>query len=93
MKKTSLGLGSVMMMAALSLTACGGADEGELAKEYCELARDANDAVESGDAEKAADAAQALTDWAEENKDATGDADKFADAVKDECSDVSPNLP
>lgn len=91
MKKTTLGLGSMMLAAALSLTACGGSEE-ELAKEYCELAKDANEAAESGDADKVAEATKALTDWAEENKDARGDEDKFTDAVKEECGDIA-NLP
>ncbi|KRB78007.1 hypothetical protein ASE01_07485 [Nocardioides sp. Root190] len=93
MKKTTLGLGSIVLVAAFSLSACGGSDEGELAKEYCELVKDANAAAESGDTDKVAEATKALTDWAEENKDAKGDGDKFADAVKDECGDDAPALP
>lgn len=91
MKKTTLGLGGIMLAAALSLTACGGSEE-ELASEYCKLAKDANDAVEAGDTEKAAEASEALLEWAEENKDVKGDEDKFTDAVKDECGDIA-NLP
>lgn len=91
MKKTTLGLGSIVLAAAFSLTACG-ANEEDLAKEYCDLAKDASAAAESGDPEKVADATKALTDWLEENKDVEGDEDKFTDAVKDECADVA-NLP
>ncbi|GAA1527660.1 hypothetical protein [Nocardioides humi] len=93
MKKTTLGLGSIVLAAAFSLTACGGADEGKLAKEYCELAKDASDAAASGDADKAEKAAKALTDWAEKNKDARGDGEEFAKAIKEECGDLSPSLP
>ena len=93
MKKTTLGLGSIVLAAAFSLTACGGADEGELAKEYCELVKDANEATESGDTAKMEEASKALLDWAEENKDAKGSEDEFTDAVKDECGDIAPALP
>lgn len=88
MKKTTLGLGSIVLAAAFSLTACG-TNEGELAKEYCDLVKDANAAAESGDADKVAEATKALTDWAEENKDVKGDEDEFTDAVKDECGDIA----
>lgn len=91
MKKTTLGLGSLMLAAALSLTACG-TDEGELAKEYCDLLKDSTEAAESGDAAKVEEATKALTDWIDENEDKRGDADAFEDAVKDECGDIA-NLP
>lgn len=87
MKKTTLGLASIALAAAFSLTACGGADEEKLAKEYCELAKDAQDAAKSGDADKAKKASDALLKWADDNKDVKGDEDKFTDAVKDECGD------
>jgi len=91
MKKTTLGLGSLMLAAAFSLSACG-TDEGQLAKEYCDLLEDSTKAAESGDADKVADATKELTDWLEENKDVKGDEDEFTDAVKDECGDIA-NLP
>ncbi|KRC51423.1 MULTISPECIES: hypothetical protein [unclassified Nocardioides] len=93
MKKTTLGLGSIVLAAALSLSACGGADEEKLAKEYCGLAQDAQDAVKSGDAAAAEKASKALLDWAEDNKDAKGSEDEFLDAVKKECPDVASTLP
>lgn len=89
MKKTTLGLGSIILAAAFSLTACG-TDEGELAKEYCELLQDVTDATESGDVDKAKEASDALVKWADDNKDVEGDEDAFTDAVKDECGDLSP---
>ncbi|MBM0124110.1 hypothetical protein [Pimelobacter simplex] len=92
MKKTTLGLGSIVLAAAFSLTACGGADEGKLAKEYCELAKDAQEAAESGDTDELQKASDALLKWAEDNKDEKGDEKEFTDAVKDECGDVA-NLP
>lgn len=88
MKKTTLGLGTLMMAAALSLTACG-TDEGELAKEYCDLAKDIKAAGDSKDADKLNDATDALNDWIKENEDKKGDPDEFTDAVKDECGDVA----
>ncbi|GAA4815789.1 hypothetical protein ACFQ0K_07430 [Nocardioides caeni] len=88
MKKTALGLGSMLLVASFSLSACG-TDEGELAKEYCDLAQDAQDAAESGDAGKIEDATKALTDWLEDNKDVEGDEKEFTDAVEDECGDLS----
>lgn len=88
MKKTTLGLASVVLAAAFSLTACG-TNEGELAKEYCDLLKDVNAATESGDADKLADASKAVTDWLEENKDVKGDEDEFADALKEECGDLA----
>ena len=91
MKKTTLGLGSLMLAAALSLTACG-TDEGQLAKEYCDLLEGSTKAAESGDADEIAEANKELTDWLEENKDVKGDEDEFTDAVKDECGDIA-NLP
>ncbi|NYI46017.1 ABC-type glycerol-3-phosphate transport system substrate-binding protein [Nocardioides aromaticivorans] len=91
MKKTTLGLGAIALAAALSLTACG-TDEGKLAKEYCDLLKDATSAADSGDTAKAAEASKALTDWLEKNKDVKGDEDEFTDAVKDECGDIA-NLP
>jgi hypothetical protein len=93
MKKTTLGLGSIVLVAAFSLTACGGTDEGELAKEYCGLVKDLNAATEAQDAEKVTEASKALTDWADENKDVEGDEDEFKDAVEDECGDEAPDLP
>ena len=88
MKKTTLGLASIALAAAFSLSACG-TDEGELAKEYCDLLQDAADAAEEGDAEKAQKASEDLADWLEDNKDVEGDSDEFADAVKDECGDLA----
>lgn len=93
MKKTTLGLGSIVLAAAFSLTACGGADEGKLAKEYCGLLQDASDAAESGDVDKAQKASDALLKWAEDNKDVKGDEGEFAKAIKDECGDLSPAAP
>ncbi|MEV5001457.1 hypothetical protein [Nocardioides sp. LML1-1-1.1] len=92
MKKTTLGLASIALAATFSLTACG-ADEGKLAKEFCDLNKDLTAATKSGDADKVNKASKALTDWAEENKDVKGDEDKFTDAVKEECGDDVPNLP
>ena len=89
MKKRTFGLGAVALVASLSLTACGD-DVDSLASEYCghiEKIKDAGD-----DTDKLAKATMGLSDWAEENKDAKGDADDFAKAVKEEC-DVDPNDP
>ena len=88
MKKTTLGLASIALAAAFSLSACG-TDEGELAKEYCDLLQDSADAAESGDPEEVEDATKALADWLEDNKDVEGDSDEFEDAVKDECGDLA----
>lgn len=76
MKKTTLSLGALIMAAGLSLSACG-TDEGELAKEYCDIVEKAKD--------DPAKAAKEINDWVEENKDKKGDSDEFADAVKEEC--------
>ena len=91
MKKTTLGLASVALVAAFSLSACG-TDEGKLAKEYCDLLKDVTSAADSGDAAKVEKANKKLTDWLDENKDVKGDEDEFTDAVKDECGDIA-NLP
>lgn len=90
MKKTALGLGSILLAASFSLSACGGADEEGLAKEYCDLVKEANEAAESGDVDAAQDAADKLLEWAEDNKDAKGDEEAFTDAVNEECGDLSP---
>jgi hypothetical protein len=92
MKKTTLGLGSLVLAAAFTLTACGGADEGKLAEEYCGLAQDAQKAAESGDPDKLQKASDALLKWADDNKDEKGDEKEFTAAVKKECGDVA-NLP
>ncbi len=93
MKKTTLGLASIALAAAFSLSACGGADEGELAKEYCDLLEDQFDAAESGDPEEVQDAADAILEWVEDNEDVEGDSEEFADAVEDECGDLAPAFP
>jgi len=82
MKKTTLGLGAIALAASLSLTACGD-DEGELAKEYCKIAKKLDGAKD--DPSKLTEVSKELSDWANDNKDKKGDPDKFADAVKDEC--------
>lgn len=88
MKKTTLGLGSIVLAAAFSLTACG-TNEGELAKEYCGLLEDVNAATESGDADKIQKASEAVNDWIKKNEDVEGDEDEFTDAVNDECGDIA----
>lgn len=93
MKKTKLGLGSIALVAAFSLTACGGADEGKLAEEYCDLVKKGAEAAEAGDVEKAQEASDELLKWAEDNKDAKGDEKEFTEAVEKECGDVAPSLP
>lgn len=93
MRKTTLGLASIALAAAFSLSACGGTDEGELAKEYCDLLQDQVDAAESGDPEEVQEAADALLEWAEDNEDVEGDEEEFADAVEEECGDLSPAVP
>ena len=89
MKKSRFGLGAIALVAAFSLTACGDDVDG-LASEYCEHVEKIKEAGD--DPEKLTDATKDLTDWAEDNKDAKGDSDDFAKAVKDEC-DVDPNDP
>jgi len=87
MKKNTLGLGTIVLAAALTFTACG-ASESDLASEYCDLAKKSADAAKSGDPEKVKEANEDLLDWAEDNKDATGDEDKFLKAVEKECGDL-----
>ena len=91
MKKTTLGLASVALVAAFSLSACG-TDEGELAKEFCGLLKDQTEAAASGDADETEKANKALQDWLEDNEDTKGDSDEFEAAVKKECGDIA-NLP
>ncbi len=93
MKRTTLGLASIALAAAFSLSACGGEDEGKLAKEYCDLLKDNAEAIESGDPEKVQDATDALLEWADDNKDVEGDEKEFADAVEEECGDLAGDIP
>lgn len=92
MKKNTFGLGSIVLAAALTFTACG-ASEGDLASEYCKLVEKSADAAKSGDPEKVQKANEELLAWAEDNKDATGDEDKFLEAVKDKCGDLGTDTP
>lgn len=88
MKKTTLGLASIALAAAFSLSAC--TNEGELASEACDLLQDQADAMESGDAEKIQEANEALTEFIEENEDKRGSEEEFNEALEEECGDLMP---
>lgn len=92
MKKNTLGFAGIVLAATFTLTACGGG-EADLASEYCKLAEKSADAAKSGDPDKVQKANKELLDWAEDNKDATGDEDKFLEAVEKECSGLGLGTP
>lgn len=92
MKKSSLGLGAIALVAGLTLTACGGDSADDLASDYCDIVKDIDKATKDGDTDKLESISKEVTEWAKDHKDSDVDGDDFAKAVKDECGQDVPGL-